>query len=457
MLYRLLALLGLVLMLSVGCDTGDDDDNNPPGPQDDDDSAADDDDDDTTADDDDDAVDDDDSATDDDDDDDDTGDDDDTTSDNARWLVAVFMNGDNDLEGWVTQDLNELEQVGSGDDVHVVVQADRIEGYSTTDGDWTGTRRYYITQDADLHAVSSTVLDDMGELDMGDPEVLSDFLLWAHTEYPADNMLLIMWNHGDGWSLRADAAPGEQGFISWDDTSGNFMSIAQGDLRAGLEDIVAARGPLDIVAFDACNMAAWEVAHSLRDQADYMVGSEATVGGSGMQYMEGLNLMRDVAAAATPAEVADNLAYNACDIGEEWTFSATDLGQMDGLASAIDALAAVVLADPSLEQPWLECRANARAADQSWHDYYLDIKDFATLLSQESDAGLAAAAQDVLDALDTSMVGAYGSGNWGWVGGLTIMTDTSPMYVNAYTSGSGATWCSATQWDDLLMELAGVN
>jgi hypothetical protein len=451
---RLLALLGLALMLSTGCDKADDDD------VDDDDATADDDDttpgddDDTTAGDDDDTGDDDSAG------DDDTGDDDDTAEDRARWLFLVFINGDNDLEGWVTRDLNELEEVGSGDDVHVVVQADRIDGYAVDDGDWTNTRRYYIEADGDLQNVNSTVLDDMAEQDMGDPAVLTDFLLWAYAEYPADHIALSMWNHGDGWSLRNDGAadsPEQLGFISWDDTSGNFISFAEGEFRDALQPLVDLHGPIDVVGFDACNMACWEVGHAMREQVGYMAASESTVGMEGFMYAEAIALLRDVASAPTGADLADNLASSAVDIGNEWTFSATDLSQMDALAQAIDELAGVVLADPSLEQPLLECRTNAGAADFSWHDWYLDLYDFANLVSQEDDATLAAAGQGVLDAMDDAIIGAYGSQPFEWTGGLTIFMDTTPGYLSAYINGDGATWAAETRWDDLLLELAGVN
>src|SRR5688500_15670915 len=77
----------------------------------------------------------------------DTGDTEGEPAEIARWTFLVWMDGDNDLEEYVVHDLNELEQVGSGDGINVVVQADRIPGYDDSDGDWTGTRRYFITPD----------------------------------------------------------------------------------------------------------------------------------------------------------------------------------------------------------------------------------------------------------------------------------------------------------------------
>ena len=115
----------------------------------------------------------------------------------------------------------------------VFFQADRAEGYYSGDGDWTDCRRYYISQDSNEQEVSSQVVQQLGEVDMGDPAVLSDFLMWAHQEYPAERVALILWDHGDGWSVRAKGPPPDpiSHYVSWDDSSGNYLSIAGGDLR----------------------------------------------------------------------------------------------------------------------------------------------------------------------------------------------------------------------------------
>lgn len=389
----------------------------------------------------------------------DTGDSGDTglPADDAAWSLLVFMNGDNDLEDWVIDDLNELEVAGSTEEIHVLVQADRAEGYSRADGNWTDARRYYIHLDENPHEVTSEVVEELGEVDMGDPAVLSDFLVWAHQEYPAERMILSMWNHGDGWSLRA--AGGEQPappYISDDEESGNWMSIADGDLREGLEEIVDLRGPLDIIAFDACNMASWEVAHSLRDQADYFTASEATVGMEGYTYDLFLEYLQ-ADPEATTADVAVELARGAVEEGREETHSATDLAHMDTVAEAVDRLAGAVLDDSSLEQPLLQAREQARGTDYTWEDYYLDLDDFASVLSDSEHQELADAGVAIGDALDQAVLASFTRNRYGFAGGLNHFFDTSlPSYVMAYNSGEGATWAEATRWDDLMMKLAGL-
>ena len=65
--------------------------------------------------------------------------------DGASWTFIVYVAGDNDLEPFVINDLMEMQAVGSTDQVSIVVQVDRAEGYEEVQGNWIDTRRYYVT------------------------------------------------------------------------------------------------------------------------------------------------------------------------------------------------------------------------------------------------------------------------------------------------------------------------
>jgi len=427
MLIRALMLACLPALLLLGCPKQDDDDATG------DDDAGDDD------------------AGDDDGGDDDAGDDD--SVEQARWSFLVFMNGDNDLESLVFKDLNELEEVGSGNDVHVLVQADRAEGYYSGDGDWTGCRRYYITGDSDPQSVSSQILEEMGECDMGVPETLSDFLLWAHNHYPSERVVLVLWNHGDGWTVRGEESggPPHAGFISHDEESDHWLSIAEGDLRDGLAPYVAARGPIDVLAFDACNMGSWEVAHSVRDQALTMCASETTVGDEGFLYAPAIATMRDVDADADEVAIAMQMAEQAVTIGGEWTNAAIDLAALDDLAGAVDTLAAAALDDPALVPLLLAARDDTGGCDPTWHDWYLDLDDLGQVLAGAVNPTLAAAGEGIVDEMDGAVLGAWGNPPYAWTGGLTIYFDPMVGYLQPYCYGAGATWAQETHWDELML------
>ncbi len=360
----------------------------------------------------------------------------------VRWTVLVYMNGDNNLESYVVHDLNELEAGGEGEGVRVLVQADRIDGYVDGDGDWTGARRYEMTGDDDLDVIRSPVLTEMGEIDMGDPAELAAFLAWGRETAPADHYALFLWNHGDSWTV-APPPPS----ISSDDTSGNWISIAEGELQQGLADFVTAEGPIDLIGFDACYMASFEVAHSLRDQAEVMLASEAWVGGEGVLYTPFLQALR--AEPELPLlELASRAASLSVEEGNERTFSAVDLRYMDDVAAGLDALAELGLSGPDGRAEVETALSVARGADPDYPRWYLDLGDLGAVSPTDRSGPL-------LEAMDVAVAGAFGNGRYDWTSGLTVFTDLDyPGYLTMYSEGAGATWAQETRWDELLIELA---
>jgi len=105
-------------------------------------------------------------------------------STSARWTWLVYMAGDNNLEGAGRDDLKEMQQVGSTADVNVLVQFDTEEDKTT---------RYRVERKA------LKTLQTMKGVNCGDPEVLADFIRWGIANYPADHILVDVWNHGGGW------------------------------------------------------------------------------------------------------------------------------------------------------------------------------------------------------------------------------------------------------------------
>ena len=91
----------------------------------------------------------------------------------ADWTVLAYLAGDNDLEGALLGDLREMERVGSRPgSVEIVAQVDRARGGDISDGNWSGTRRYYVTRSANPARIGSTLLGDLGPTNTGDPRVL---------------------------------------------------------------------------------------------------------------------------------------------------------------------------------------------------------------------------------------------------------------------------------------------
>ena len=115
------------------------------------------------------------------------------TGSGQTWTVMLYQDADDQvLEQDVFLDLNEAERVGSSERMRIVAQIDRYRAGFQGDGDWTSTRRYYVTQDNDLNHLNSQMVQELGEADMSDGQTLVDFVQWAAQIVP-------------GRSLRADA------------------------------------------------------------------------------------------------------------------------------------------------------------------------------------------------------------------------------------------------------------
>ena len=205
-----------------------------------------------------------------------------TTAQSKEWTLAVFLNGDNNLDPFAAEDMDEMAKIGSSDWLNMVVLIDRENGPAS----------YNLIEKGKI-----TKLKDAGELDMGNFKTMTGFAKWVVANYPAKHYILDIWNHGSGWK-----AADKKVFrgISYDDQSGNHITTAQ--LGTALQEIKATFGHnIDILNFDACLMQMAEVAFVCKDNVDYIVGSEETEPGKGTPY-------DDVFRNLTPGVTAETFA-----------------------------------------------------------------------------------------------------------------------------------------------------
>ncbi len=211
------------------------------------------------------------------------------------WLLMVYQAGDNNLDPYAIKDVKEMEKIGSSDRVKIAVLMDRLEGE-----EWSTARRFLVRHPDELGGKHSwdpslDTCEDLGEVNMGDPAVLKKFVVDSLRDFPAENTMLVLWNHGGGWrsvmtkavsrNTRANApvltpamAVLSRG-IAWDDTNnGDFLESRE--VRKALEPLPK----LSIIGADACLMAMVEVAYEWRKQADFFVASEDLKPGNGWPY-----------------------------------------------------------------------------------------------------------------------------------------------------------------------------
>jgi hypothetical protein len=408
----------------------------------------------------------------------------------AEWLIMLYADADdNILERDILMDLNEAEKVGSTDQVHIVAQVDRFVGAFGGMGDWTGTKRFYLTQDDDLKEINSQELADLGELNMAAGETLADFIIWAVENYPARKHALIMSDHGSGWpGGYSDPDPGGRGdhdvFLA-DYMDDNLWLL---EIDAALESARAQVGldKFELIGFDACLMSQFEVYAALTPHARYAVASEEVEPGLGWAYTAFLGqLVADPAmdgAALAQAIVNSYIdqdqrlvddetrkeflaEHNVTEdvppdlIAEELFFDATlsgvDLQAIPALGAALDNL---VLRLADVDQQTV---AEARAFAQSFENVfgsdipspYIDLGHFVLWLRENGGADVAAAADQLLNALDQAVIAErHGPGRPGATG-MALHFPTHELYEIGdnlgYTTVADRS-ARDYQWDEFL-------
>ena len=333
------------------------------------------------------------------------------------WTVMVYMDGDNNLEGAAIDDFNELEDAGSDANVNIVVQIDRISGYDSSNGDWETTQRYYVTPDANGYdtTIVSTLISDLGELNMGHPNTLIDFVNWARTTYPADYYLLVLWDHGDGWKTRS-AQVTQKGALTrmvkreplkgvcYDDTDFDYLTTP--DLDTALNSITSGgAAPIHVVGFDACLMAMLEIGYEISPYSSYMVGSEESEPYDGWDYRATMNWL--VAnPTSTPNQVASRIVtdyMNFYGFGSFETQSAVDLSQIAAVAAAVDTLA--IDLTNNITTYFYDIRDARDQVEEYMDADFIDLYHFAQLIQSEiPDPVIQNDAQNVMNAVFNSVI-----------------------------------------------------
>jgi hypothetical protein len=327
------------------------------------------------------------------------------------WTFMVYLAGDNDLEDAAILDFLEMAATGSTANVNIVVQFDRSPRYDDTYGNWTTTKRFNVT--SGMTPTASNASSDIGEVNMGNASVLADFIDWGVKTYPTTNYALVLWDHGASWRG-----------VSWDYSSplvhSQYDNLNMSELVSalGLAQTLNPGFVLDILGFDACSMSSVEVAYQVMPYARYLVGSEMYVPLDGFEYTGPLSAL-----AANPnmptLEFSNEILYhyskyyqslvgtpNWYELNESFTLSVVDLGLVDELVVAVNALAMELRDNIGI---WVNHIALARNLTEDYDASYfndgIDIYHFAeNLRNVTPNATIDALAEGVMAAVEASVL-----------------------------------------------------
>jgi hypothetical protein len=416
------------------------------------------------------------------------------------WTVMLYQDADDKiLEQDIYLDLNEAELVGSSERVNIVAQIDRYQGGYTGDGDWTGTRRFYLTQDDDLSRVRSKMVADLGEAPMADPRTLVDFVTWAAKNYPADRYVLILSDHGMGWPGGwTDSTPARRSGVRAPLASRLGSALYLNEIDDALAQVRSATGidQFELVGMDACLMGQVEVFSALAPHARYAVASqevEPALGWAYASFLEALQQDPDMDGAELGRLIVDSYIEQdqrivdrqaraeflrqgspmgglfgpptdvspqqlARQIGQGSTLTAVDLSAWPGMEQSINNLAYNL--QSGQQQNMARARTYAQPFTSIFGDKvppsYIDLGHFLQLVKESKPGGaINQAADGLLAAISQVVIAEKHGPKKPGASGLTIFFPNSQLYQNPVTGAESyiaiaGRFVAETLWDDFL-------
>ena len=310
---------------------------------------------------------------------------------NKDWTVLIYMCGDNNLEAFALDDLNELEAAGGTTaDVNIVVMVDQnTEDYPDPAyvSDWTDSRYYVIEGDSLLSIFTTPVNTSLGEQNMGDGATLESFVDWGLTNFPANNTALILWDHGAGLDG-----------VCWDDDDNDFLTIDEVD--DALEGYY-----FDLLAFDACIMGHIEILYELQDNCEILVSSLYNIPGDGYPYDV---ILADLIAdpTQTASEWADTIVYEYIDsyalYDVDVTLSAYNTTAIVGIETLVNDLSQALIA--ALPTYYSSIYNAINMADSYLPEFVSEFYQFIDEVQSISAYGVDTAATNLLNMLDDALI-----------------------------------------------------
>jgi len=414
------------------------------------------------------------------------------------WTVMLYQDADDKvLEQDIFVDLNEAERVGSSSNLNIVAQIDRYHAGFMGDGDWSGTRRYFVRQDDNLNAIGSDMVMDLAEANMASGDTLVDFATWVIENYPADKYVLILSDHGMGWPGGwSDAtATGRSGQLPIQRALGDNLYL--NELDQALEKARAQSGidQFEMIGMDACLMGHIEVMSALAPHARYAAFSQETEPALGWAYTAFLNELRNnpnldgaqLGQAIVDSYIVDDQRIVDESARAELVGRGSPLGSLFGVASVPSAeqvvrqmgqnitLTAVDLqALPELMNSLNELAvalqganqrnvAQARSYAQSFTNIfgrdvppaYIDLGNFAEMVARSGTNQVGDAAARLQAALKQVVIAEKHGARVAGATGVSIYFPNSQLYASpaagpeSYT-GVADRFASESLWDDFL-------
>lgn len=220
------------------------------------------------------------------------------------WTILVYAQTKNDLYGFFIKNLRDMAQVGSNEKLNLLIQWEQPK----KDGIW----RYKVTKgrlELALHLPSLTGKNCATDV--------VDFVKWGISNYSAKHYALILSGHGSGGTdpnfrhnlniaKRFSKENGDifRGILfNWE--SRTYLDNQQ--LAEAMQQInkILGGNKLDVLGFDACQMADIAILYQIKDQVKFFVGSQEQEHADGWFYSAFLQQL--ASKNITPPELVNSI------------------------------------------------------------------------------------------------------------------------------------------------------
>lgn len=273
----------------------------------------------------------------------------------ADYTVMVYGCGGGDLDSHSLRNLLGMLEFGATDKVKAVWQfnlSSNCQGewiYGETEeedefvpGPFAGTMRLVLpegphrTETTATKAKLQKLIEELAAsdfgffkadgdtvLDLAKPETLTAFIDWAATECPAKNYILVLSDHGQGWTIKSESPMKTKAILS-DNNTGTSLKLA--DMIAGIKGSKVPH--LCCIYTDACQMGCVENLTAYALVADYFVGSSCPAASEGGKYLNLLNVLNGIPAGRDDL-FFDVMADYCSSTALSWGIQASDVAVTD--------------------------------------------------------------------------------------------------------------------------------
>lgn len=203
--------------------------------------------------------------------------------DESTYTIMMYGCGGGNLDYFMATNIQEALLTGSTDRVKFTGQIKFSQAFQQYKAQGAaGTQRFIVGSEPISWYWPEEELPS--DLELYDPQTLTDFINWSKEKCPADEYILLLWNHGGAWAPYDDGGVvpelGSRGVV-YDDVFDGKPGLS---LNALVEGIQNSGTKMKMIYYDACLMGMVEILSELTDCADYVLGASHITPGMGGDY-----------------------------------------------------------------------------------------------------------------------------------------------------------------------------